>query len=272
MRMGNVWPFRWIYGKSNKIPNCFFNVSRIMHIHQSEIQNGKYRITKRAAADICRRRRFVCLIIPFYTAHYLCSIFLSVANDSQLKPVYWNAEEKSRKFTKLIFSGVVVYNQSSYAIGFFYSIYFILTGQYDTSTWPMFYDLPVPFNRELIWGWYLYLLALTIFDLLYILCMTSVSTYFVSCCYYIEAMCNHINSVVRSVLLDFAEHSNENDSNKRKALEDAIPKKVQSAIVQLIHTHIEINKWVQFPPARMMHFQHCIRFKFGFHCLILISV
>lgn len=169
-------------------------------------------------------------------------LFASVENDSKLQDVYWSAEKKSRNFTKAILNFVIVYDQSTYAMGFFYSIYFILIGQYDASTWPRWYALPVPFDTALIWGWYLYFLAAAIFDLIYILLMVSATAHFVGCCYYIEAMCKHIDRIVRSVQWDFIEYNNETDSCKRKAMKGNIPRKIQTAILKLIHTHIEINE------------------------------
>lgn len=111
-------------------------------------------------------------------------------------------------------------------------------GQCDTSTWPMWYDLSDLFDTATIWGWYLYFLSVTIIDLLYILCMTSASTHFVSCCLYIDAMCNHINFIAHSLQLNFDEYSNnETDSLKRKAFDDEIPANVQKSILKFVQIH-----------------------------------
>lgn len=175
-----------------------------------------------------------------FTNFFYC-FFFSVENDHKLN-VYWNAEKLGRKITKSISTFVIVYDQLAYVVGFFYSIYFILTGQFDTTAWPMWFELPVPFDTTLIWGWYLYLLAIAIFDLMYMLCMISVSTYFMSCCCYLEAMCKHIDCIVHSVQLKFDKYNNEIDSRKRKVFQDEIPIKLQTAMLKLIKIHIEINE------------------------------
>lgn len=112
--------------------------------------------------------------------------------------IYWSAEQKCRKYTKTIVSVFILQMLLSYVAVLFYSVYQICIGNLVTSTWPALYDLSVPFDSSTIWGWYLLWLVTLAVNASYILCLTSVVTYFVSCCFYLGAMCDHFNFTMRS--------------------------------------------------------------------------
>lgn len=184
---------------------------------------------------VCRMRYTIfSLLDPFTHFRFLSS----AENDSQLN-IYWNAEQKCRKFTKFWSSIYFVYDLSAYAIGFFYSIYFIWIGQYDTSTWPRWFELPLPFDTASIWGWYLYFIGVTILDLMYMVFMISATTYFVGCCCYIEAMCEHIDRIVQTIQSDFSDYEQRKFNPHQCKVFDS---QIMQQIEKIIGIQVEISE------------------------------
>lgn len=176
----------------------------------------------------------------FHRSLTLSHIFFSSSgeHDSHLN-VYWNAERKCRKFTKFWSTFYIVYDLSAYAIGFFYSIYFILIGQYDTSTWPTSIELPLPFGTATIWGWYLHFITFTILDLMYMVFMISATTYFVCSCLYINAMCDHIDLIRQSIQFDLNDFG---QSKLNPSQWKAFNEKSMGKIQKIIAVQVEINE------------------------------
>lgn len=75
----------------------------------------------------------------------------------------------------------------------FYSIYCILIGNLDTSTWYILYDMKIPIDTTTIIGWYVKLFIFQApFSVTYGFVFVGIVSHFLSCCYYILAGCEHI--------------------------------------------------------------------------------
>lgn len=85
---------------------------------------------------------------------------------------------------------------------FFYSIYCIHVGNYDTSKWILPYELSVPFDTKEIWGWYLLWLIQVNIGFTYSTTQIASSSYFMSCCFYIGAICDHFDYIIHSIQND----------------------------------------------------------------------
>lgn len=72
-----------------------------------------------------------------------------------------------------------------------YSIYCMLNGNYNTSSWLQPYNLVVPFETESIFGWFKLYLVQCYLGTVYSLSKSSVTSYFMSCCLYVTALCEH---------------------------------------------------------------------------------
>lgn len=71
----------------------------------------------------------------------------------------------------------------------------------------------------------------------YALCMTSITPYFVSCCFYINAMWDHFNVVLNSVQINIERMKTENNVRKVKKIHKA-------QMCNLIEFHMKIYEWV----------------------------
>lgn len=117
--------------------------------------------------------------------------YFVLARKSEIFNIYWEIEQKCRKCTKLIACYSLMPIQMFIA-AILYSIYCMLTENYDTSTWILPYKISVPFSTQTIHGWYMSCFIQWNIGVTYSLTMTTVSGYFVCCCLYISAIREHL--------------------------------------------------------------------------------
>lgn len=122
-------------------------------------------------------------------------------DNEEVHTIYWECEQMCRKETRR-FGYFVVFHTSTFTIVLTYALICIVFGHYDTSSWYLSFFLVLPFKQTYVFGWLL--TWLTQFDIAfcYALCMTSITSYMVSCCNYINAMCDHFNVLVNNVAED----------------------------------------------------------------------
>lgn len=115
--------------------------------------------------------------------------------------MYQNVEEKCRKYTKRI-AIFLLMDQMMTIASIFYSFYCIAVGNSDTSTWLLPFQFAVPFNPSIIWKWYILWIYNLLANLAYAGIITSVSSYFVCCCLYIQGICHHFDLLIDSIQND----------------------------------------------------------------------
>lgn len=86
----------------------------------------------------------------------------------------------------------------AYGSAFASTAYEMCIGNFDTSTWSPMYELSVPFDVGSIERWLSTWFILCTAFMSYISCTTSIVTYFMSCCHYIGASCDHLKHLMRS--------------------------------------------------------------------------
>lgn len=150
--------------------------------------------------------------------------------------IYWRAEQKCRKYTRTMVVGLVVYDQFSYLYNFIYATYSLCIGNYDQSTWPAPMDLAVPFDKNTIYGWYLLTFMLMYLDLSYLLSSLLGVTHFIGCCYYIAAVCEHYELVLK--LIQESIEENQRETNRHRFQENTV--KIREQIKEIIPIHYKI--------------------------------
>lgn len=112
--------------------------------------------------------------------------------------IYWKYEQKCRKYT-IHMIRYVFCHQQTLVVALVHSIYCICTGNLETSTWGLPFYMAVPFDTARIFNWFIlwFFQFNTIFS--YSLPMSSTTLYFVCCCLYIAAACDHFKFVIHSV-------------------------------------------------------------------------
>lgn len=114
---------------------------------------------------------------------------------------YWNTEQKCRKYT-LRLGRYVLCHTVVFPCSLAYTAYCIAAGNYDTSSWFLAYNVLVPFDMSSVVGWLMTWVYQYSMGLVYSLSVTSVTSYFVSCCFYIGAMCDHFELMMDSIRED----------------------------------------------------------------------
>lgn len=121
----------------------------------------------------------------------------------------------------------------AYMMSLVFSVLCIFVNNFDTSTWTLFFNFAVPINTKSIWVWYLLLFAQCSVDLSYVLSMVAITSYFVCCCFYIWAICDHFDYVIHSI--DGTVEQNEMDDNPRQNEENV--RKVTEQMGKAIAVH-----------------------------------
>lgn len=110
-------------------------------------------------------------------------------------------EEKCRKYTKIIFYYVFC-NQAAYVSNLIPPFFSLLHGNYETSGWGLMYDLVLPFDKTKIWGWFMTWFTQFNVGFSYSLVLVSITSYFVCCCFYMAAICDHFDYLMETIKKD----------------------------------------------------------------------
>ena len=119
-------------------------------------------------------------------------------DNSEEHLIYWRCEQKCRKHTQRL-SYYVFFHTLLFPIALIHAFVCIASGNYDTSLWLLGFDVVVPYDQTRIWGWFVTWFIQLSMAFSYALCMTTVTSFIVSGCYYIYAMCDHFNVLMNSV-------------------------------------------------------------------------
>lgn len=148
--------------------------------------------------------------------------------------MYTQNEKNCRKLTKQI-SYYLMIHQAIFVKLYIYSIYCIAFGNFDTST-PLPVVMSVPFNAQTIWGWHLKCFLEFFMALTYAITLVSLTSYFVCCCLYIGAICNHFEFLMHSIRDDV--HRNHAEKNLPK--QHKLNRQTQANLVQAIQLHVKL--------------------------------
>lgn len=172
----------------------------------------------------------------------LCIKIISISGDDEnIFNLYWNAEQKCRKYTKIIPIGVFSCGSAAYVAVFLYSIYCLCSGNVDASTWPEIFDLEVSGHTYGIIRWYFGFCVTFIMDSAYILYSTSATTYFICSCIYIGAICEHFCLLMDSM----QEYLKRNQREKNPQMREKNIHRIRTRIHQAIGIHVKIYELIQ---------------------------
>lgn len=127
-----------------------------------------------------------------------------------------------------------------YAAALLYSLYCIIVGNFDTSTWELPFTLWVPFDTTTVHGWYLLWFIQFSMGMSYSSSQTTITSYFVCCSYYIGAICGHFNSLMNQVNKEVESNLMEKNTiaHKKRCFE------IKILLAKAIETHKKANEWV----------------------------
>lgn len=135
-----------------------------------------------------------CSIFNIFHSH---SYFHQSA-EGKVAEIYWKTEQRCRLYTK----NMTYYHymhQTMFVPHLFYAIYNVSVNNYDVSTWTLPFNIVVPFNDRAFSGWCLKWFIQFHMALCYAICLVSTTSYFLCCCMYISAICDHFDVLMGSV-------------------------------------------------------------------------
>lgn len=137
-----------------------------------------------------------------------------------------------------------IFEQSPFVFALFFAIYCNFVGNFNTSTYSLPLKMAAPFNIESIFKWYLFWAFQFICGIAY-LCGTVIPTvYFVCCCFYIEALCEHFDHFIESIDAEFRQNQDSLDAHK--------------ILIKAVNHHNKIYEWVYL---LSIHFFPIVHFK-----------
>lgn len=86
-------------------------------------------------------------------------------------------------------------NQAVLTASVLYSSICVLFGEYDTSNWILQFPIYTPFNKSTVIGWYCEWFIQFIIGASYASYMSTITSFFVCCCFYIMTLCNHFDAL-----------------------------------------------------------------------------
>lgn len=125
-------------------------------------------------------------------------LFASAAVDAGVFDLYWETEQKSQKYLKRM-SYYIIFHQSMFMVNLIAPILCILGGDCDPTQWNLSFNLAMPFDQTVAWGWILRWFVDFSMGFSYSTALITITAYFVCCCFYIESLCNHFDLLIKSV-------------------------------------------------------------------------
>lgn len=158
-----------------------------------------------------------------------------LGEENEVLETYWNCEQKAQKIQKWIYL-YLCSELTVYSTCLLISFYCIYSGNYDTSTWTTTYNLVIPFDTDNFWRWYIMWFVRFNMGMTYTAVTTSATSYFVGCCLYISAMCDHFGFIMRSTAEDVERLEHVEQSFKR----DTLTRNLKKKLSQAIEIHVKI--------------------------------
>lgn len=132
-------------------------------------------------------------------------------------------------------------NQSMFLMVLFCFILNILIGNTNTLNIFLPYHTVVPFDTHNNWGWILLWFIQFNMGISYALSMVSIISYFVCCCFYIGAICEHFKFLICSIETDVTNKKAENKGKIKKISEQSEETKKLLSDKQKINKAVELH-------------------------------
>lgn len=157
------------------------------------------------------------------------------AQGTEAFEIYRKVESMCRIGTKWL---VIVFSVADVVVStfpsFLQSIICMSSGDFDTSNWFFAVQIIVPLNKSNILIWYLLvMMECPVFFVGSVVIMTII-TFFVSCCFYIKACCDHFQLVYRQIEDIISDNLNQKQLTR-----------VGESLTEAILLHIKIKKLVK---------------------------
>lgn len=159
----------------------------------------------------------------------------NAGGEGDISKIHWNNEQKCRNFVRKLCYFIPL-NEAVLTLSLLYSIYCVCLGNYDTSKWILQFPLYTPFNKQTVIGWYGEWFIQFTLSFSYATCMSSLTSYFVCCCFYIGTFCDHFDEICRLVKGDADQIQHEKNPRNYQRIYQRLHKRLGLAVD--IHVHL----------------------------------
>lgn len=152
--------------------------------------------------------------------------------------IYIKCERTGRLYTKCLATFKFTLSNAVFCMMVWSSFSAMWTANFDTTTWIVAYHMAVPFDTTTVLGWYLRLAFQWILAMFYVFTKTPASTFYLSSCLYIEAMCRHFGHSIRALAALATDLPDTSDDKSGGADGDAFAGRSKARLIkeQLIET------------------------------------
>lgn len=169
---------------------------------------------------------------------YISNSFKSVEDEAIL--IYWKTEQMCQKYTNIFFHYPYAH-LSLFCPSLITAIYGILVGKYDVESWQLPFILALPFDTTVFWGWCLEWLMQFNMAVGYSLSTVSTSSYFISGCLYVIAICDHFELLINSVSHEVDRLREKNNLQQQQS----ISRNIHERFVKAVVIHVKALEWVE---------------------------
>lgn len=124
----------------------------------------------------------------------------SLVKGTETHTIYRKTEEFCHRFSAIIIQMMINLTHVVWGIFLVNSIYQMLfKSNFDTSTWIAPFNIAVPYlDTTTLWGWSLFYVVQGFLAYSYSLNQSIIIAFFLSCCLYTEALCEHFALAIRA--------------------------------------------------------------------------
>lgn len=116
-------------------------------------------------------------------------------------------------------------------------------GNFDTSTWFLSIQMSVPFDTSSIFGWYMKWVLQACGGFVYNTSIPALVPYFVCCCFYIGACCEHFRIKYEQFDANIANHNEKQGGKFKEGKVDRIEGNFLMQFSDLVRFHVEILRY-----------------------------
>lgn len=175
------------------------------------------------------------MCFPSSFLNFILYYFIQIERDKEALENYWSVENKCRKYTAKILC-LILWNQTILIAPLLQSLYSILIGNYGTSAWQLPLEIYVPIDTSTLWGWFLMWIIQFKASFWYSAGFTLITSYFIACCLYIGAICDHFDLLCKS----FAKNVELNRCEKNPIKYKKWCIQVNRKLKQMVDIHVKI--------------------------------
>lgn len=132
------------------------------------------------------------------------------------------------------------------------AIFSITIGNFNTTSWKLMFNISSPFDQTDAFSWFIRWFIEICMGVTYSLTIVYITSYFVACCFYINAMCEHFDFLMCSIGKNTEKDNISNGSETQHEGVNRRRERIQmnyqyiKPFTEVIKCHVNIFEWVEW--------------------------